>query len=1252
MPSSKSTPTFDSLRETLKNLRRRRNQLFILQHSSFFIIATALVLLLVSALAAWQDLGKFANIALFLMTLAAIGALLWRLRTSLSRRHTDDLHLAHYVEDHIPDLEQRLLTSLEFTEEDLVHGRRGVSRQFIQRLWQDAQEHVQQQQHEVETVTPARASWISFASAAGVVALVVSAFLSSDVLFSAASRLAWPFAISEPVVVVEILPDIEISVEPGDFEMQRGDSVTIVVRVTNAVPDSLKLRLQDDNVNWRDAIMSRDGSGNESATYSYFIPSLREDTTYYASMESFDARGEQNSPQFRISLFDLPQIEKIDLAFDYPDYTGFEDIFEEDSGDMLVPEGTQVDLTVTFNKNIAHATISFDQNIEFDENIGFDEDDEPVNPLPPYGDLALDIDGNIGRARFTVTQDGIYRISATDLADMESKNPLDYFIRAIEDTPPELVLRRPGRDHDVMPLEEVILEIGASDDYGLSKFALNYSLIGVDEIEVNFLPELNVREVSGNELIYLEDLGVEPGDFISYYLTLADNNAWEGPSEVISDIYFLQVIPTDQEFRKSGMGGGQGAGGVQGGGDSSALVSVQKDIISATWKLKNRRSQVSPEDFASDAEIISESQREATGRTRMSIDRLAERLSFSDDSYDSAVENLSLAIEQMNLAAIELEKEQITSAMRPEQLALQFILKAEANINRTSISMQQGGGGGGGGAQQEREDLRELFEMELGQLENRYETPSSGGGGSSQQTEEANKLEELARRQEGLTRAQRNLARREAQMSEEQKRRELERLRRQQEQLSQEVAQLAQQLSRNEQSRSPQNSQSQSSQSQSQASSSSSSGGQQSQQNSRQQPQTALERAAQQMQEAAQSETASMAAARSQKALENLRQQQQQMNQESESSVNQLAQNLGQRGQNLLRQQRQLQESLLQTSREQGLGQTRQSIRDNADMQDLIEAQQQQQRDLKEIEDMLRAIIARGDNDDQRLMSQAQAASRELRPIREEMQTSSRVLRNGMVNLAVDIESELEDQIEELAQSLVALNPARDNSASGQLQQAANDAQDLRELVEDLEQLALDYIEAGQQNGEGSPTVREMRDQLAQTQQLAQSLSLQLQQQAQAGNQPGGQRGSQAGRRADGQNGGGRQIGGAGGGNAGGDPGQDRIGRSGGRESADTSGNNSPLGNARSIRQQLTNQDIEDFLNQPALFRQLLQPITELEGVLRARAELANINNKLYAATDEEIPDQYRGLVEEYYRVLSENRPPENNSAGSQRSAN
>ncbi|MEQ8953691.1 MAG: DUF4175 family protein, partial [Gammaproteobacteria bacterium] len=683
--------------------------LFILKQCSLLILATAVIVLAATAFSAWQELSKGATIGLFVLTVALIGALLLRTIRNLANRHTDDRRLAHYVEDHFPDLEQRLLTSLEFSDDELLHGRRGVSQQFIQQLWQDAQAHVQQQQRQVETVMPARSSWLSFAASAATVAVVAALILNSELLLQAGSRLAWPFAISEPVLVVEVLPDIEIEVEPGSLEMQRGDSITIIAHVSNGIPGAVNLRVQDDNVNWRDLPMTRDASGSNSASYSYFIPSLQEDTTYYIS---FNERGEQSSPQYEISLFDLPQVEQIDVAFDYPEYTGLEDFLEEDSGDMVVPEGTVVDLTITFNKAIADATLEFAERYL---------DPEDSNPLPPYQNQPLQLDGNVGRVSFTVTQDGVYSVQATDFSSLSTLDPLDYFIRAIEDTPPELALRRPGRDQEVMPLEEVVLEVEASDDYGLSRFNLNYSVLGSDEVQVDFLPQANLRNVSGGELIYMEDLGVEPGDFVSYYLTLADNNGLNGPAEVISDIYFLQVIPTDQEFRRSGMQGGQGAGGGQGGGgDSSALVSIQKDIIAATWKLKNRQTQVAPEEFASDAEIIAESQREATQRARMSIDRLAERLNFSDDSYDAAVENLSLAIDQMNLAAVELDQQQVTSALTPEQQALQYILKAEASINRTNISMQQGGGGGGGGAQQEREDLRELFEMEMGQLENRY----------------------------------------------------------------------------------------------------------------------------------------------------------------------------------------------------------------------------------------------------------------------------------------------------------------------------------------------------------------------------------------------------------------------------------------------------------------------------------------------------------------------------------------------------
>ena len=1176
-----TAPNLDSLRDTLNGLQRRQARLILARQVGFALVAVCVVIAASLAL-----IANFASSAAAVLLVAVVSITLlfsicsiaWR---QSHRAQADQKALVLYVEEKFPDLEQRLLTSIEFSQAEKKSSQAGVSPAFVEQLINDARSHLDQQRQQVERVGSSRESFIALAAGFSACLALVLLLQEFAQLRQAAQRLAWPFALEETVDVTSAALPISLLVEPGDIEMQRGSPLTVTARVENAQPGALTLRLQDDRLNWRDYPMLLDSTDSNGATFSYYLPAVVKDSNYLISL----AGEEQSSRQYQIKLYDLPEIEKIDVALDFPDYTGEEDRIESDGGDIVAAEGTEVTLTVIFNKPVARAEIQF-------SGAESETDRDYVNG-------SLDVDGLQATARFTVASDGVYRITATDLQGLQSESPLDYYIRAIEDQPPQFTLRRPGADRDVMPLEEVVIEVDASDDYGLGEFILNYAVVGDDDREVDFLPAESVRSAQGSTLLYLEDLAVEPGDFISYYLTLADNNALEGPSEVVSDIYFLEVIPTDQEFRRSQQQGGGGGGGGQGGGESSALVSVQKDIIAATWKLRNRLRDASSADIEADAEIIAESQREATGRAKMSIDRLSERLSFSDDSYDLAVENLSLAIEQMNLAANDLDSLQITTALKPEQLALQYVLKAEANINRTDISMNQNsGGGGGGGAQQEREDLRELFEMEMGQLENRYETPNSANQAGGTNAEEVNKLEELARRQEALTRAQRNLARREQELAEEQRRRELERLRRQQEQLSADVEKLARELAQNGQGQQPAPRNSDSPQQ-----------GQQSEQNQQRQlagqgqqsaqqtgadqsggssAQAAIERALEQMQQAAASDSAAIAAAQSQKALESLRDQQRELSEAGESSVSQIARRLGERGQALARNQQTLQEGLAEASRNQGLGQTRREARRDEALQALLEAQRQQQRDIEEIEDMLRAVVTRGESEDRSLLTQAQAATRDLKPIRDEMATSNRVLRNGMLNLAIDMEQELGEQIQQLAQSLAQLNPSQMQDSASSTRQVAGDAQQLRQQIESLSQQATEFNQRSETAGDGNaPSLAQMREQLESSQALADSLSQQLAQ----------------------QRGGSAQA---------------------------MRGDSNTVGTARSIRQQLTRKDIEAFLAQPELLQALLQPIVELEGALRAQAELESAATQLYSADDEAIPDAYRELVEQYYRTLSE----------------
>ena len=216
---------------------------------------------------------------------------------------------------------------------------------------------------------------------------------------------------------------------------------------------------------------------------------------------------------------------------------------------------------------------------------------------------------------------------------------LEYLIRSTADLPPELAVNVPGRDLKVMALEEVSIAVSASDDFGLTKLALNYNVPGRLEHNVNFLDgDANgaPRAVDRKMVLYLEDLQVSPGDFIAYFLTAEDNNEVVGRAEVISDIYFLEVISTDEEFRRgSQQGGGAGQFGQQ--QQPSALLENQKSIIAATWKLLNRMKKNPGESFSEDVRIVAESQQNIAQRTQMSLSRLNERFSFADESYDLAV---------------------------------------------------------------------------------------------------------------------------------------------------------------------------------------------------------------------------------------------------------------------------------------------------------------------------------------------------------------------------------------------------------------------------------------------------------------------------------------------------------------------------------------------------------------------------------------------------------------------------------------
>src|SRR5207245_89781 len=121
------------------------------------------------------------------------------------------------------------------------------------------------------------------------------------------------------------------------------------------------------------------------------------------------------------------------------------------------------------------------------------------------------------------------------------------------------------------------------DGYGIDRLDLVYSVRGTAEKSVPLTIARGSQTATGRHTLFLEDLNVQPGDFISYYVRARDLTRGTRPNEARSDIFFLEVKPYEQEFTLA-----QSAGGLPGGGQSGIddLVNAQKQIVVSTWKLE------------------------------------------------------------------------------------------------------------------------------------------------------------------------------------------------------------------------------------------------------------------------------------------------------------------------------------------------------------------------------------------------------------------------------------------------------------------------------------------------------------------------------------------------------------------------------------------------------------------------------------------------------------------------------------------
>ncbi len=727
--------------EILRAIRHVRNRwrLRVALRSVAVLVAAALGTLLASSYG--LEVMKFspgAIIGFRIVTyLALLAAGWWFFIRPISRRVSDE-QVALYLEENEPSLQAAVLSAVEEARKGKRERAADHSPELVQGLIESAVERIRDVDmgRTVEQQQLQRSSGLLIAAGLAAVLLFV---------FGPAYLRHGLSALLTPMADVEASSPYQIEVLPGDATVARGADQTITARLVGFEAEEVNLLMRTagagDTFERLPLIPLEDDAGEMVAgTYEVLLFDLQDAVDYLVESTGVE------SSTYTLDVIDLPYVERLELEYHFPSYTGLEPRLVEQGGDIAVLEGTEVRLRAIPTMGTTGGLLTFD-----------DDDAKTI-------DLTVAEDGSL-TGSFLVEEEGFYRIDlAAPAGDLVAASP-QYTIDVLTDQPPSAMFIRPGRDTTATAIEEVFIEARADDDFGLHSLDLVYSVNGVAEESVNLFNsggagDNALKEVSAGHTFFLEELELEPGDFLSYYARATDRNLLQENDDVKSDLYFIQIRRYSTDFRQQQS---QGGGGGMGGGDADAreLSKAQREVISATFNLIRDREGYSDEEFQENVVFLTLAQGRLREQVETLIRRMNSRVMPADPAFRTIQEFLPQAAEAMGEAENELQEQDADAALPHEQRSLQFLQRAEEAYEEVMVTMGGGGGGGGGGNAQAAEDLADLFELELDKMRNQYETLQRGQQQQADETidELMERLRELARRQEREAERQRRRAR-------------------------------------------------------------------------------------------------------------------------------------------------------------------------------------------------------------------------------------------------------------------------------------------------------------------------------------------------------------------------------------------------------------------------------------------------------------------------------------------------------------
>lgn len=233
------------------------------------------------------------------------------------------------------------------------------------------------------------------------------------------------------------------------------------------------------------------------------------------------------SVEHEIKTLPNPSLLSLEVKLDFPRYTGLSAKTIPNSGDITVPEGTQVKWLLK-TKNTEQLIIQLpDTSFTLKENSA----DQFVFSASLF-------------------KSGSYTIK-TKNKFTQGKEEITYFLNVIPDLSPMIAV---DETIDSLSIRRRFFMGEIGDDYGFTKLTFNYRYLEtVDSSVTKDLITVDVpinRKTTADQFIYFWDmsnLSISAGDQIEYYFVISDNDGIHGPKSTKSSTRLFRA-PTLEEI--------------------------------------------------------------------------------------------------------------------------------------------------------------------------------------------------------------------------------------------------------------------------------------------------------------------------------------------------------------------------------------------------------------------------------------------------------------------------------------------------------------------------------------------------------------------------------------------------------------------------------------------------------------------------------------------------------------------------------